>query len=159
MSLNDYITIEGYARLKERLRHLNHIERPEIVRQVVVAREMGDLSENAEYHAAREKQRQIDKEIGYIRKKLDTLKVIDPEQMPKDAIRFGAMVTIKDLENEEVTKYRLVGVDELCDPCDGIVTISIASPIGRSLLGKKQSDVVRVKTPLKERKFKVIRIK
>ena len=159
MNLTEYITKEGFSKLNDRLNYLNQIERPDIVRQVVVAREMGDLSENAEYHAAREKQRQIDKEIGYIKKKLDTLKVIDPDQLPKDAVRFGAFVSVQEVGTDEVTNYRLVGVDEPCDPYNGIITISIASPIGRSLLGKKPNEIASVKTPIGERKLRVIAIK
>jgi len=159
MSDQFYVTIKGLLRLKERLHYLNTVERPEVIKQVVTAREMGDLSENAEYHAARERQRHIDKEINHLRSRISRLKAVDPAQIPKDAVRFGAIVTLKDLHSSEEVRYQVVGVDEVGEPEDGVLPISIASPIGRGLLGKKQGENVTIKVPAGEREFKVLEIK
>ncbi|MBW6516596.1 MAG: transcription elongation factor GreA [Candidatus Cloacimonetes bacterium] len=158
MDLN-YITIKGLIKLKERLQYLNTIERPEVIKQVVTAREMGDLSENAEYHAAKERQRHIDKEINHLRSRISRLKALDPAQIPKDAVRFGAIVSLKDLHNDELMHYQIVGIDEVGDPEDNIHPISIASPIGKGLLGKKPGDTVLIKVPAGEREFNIIEIK
>ncbi len=157
MSNLDYITKQGYVKLRQRLDFLNNTERPDIIKQVVTAREMGDLSENAEYHAAREKQRQIDKEITHLKNRFNKLQVIDPSTMPKDAVRFGAVVRVK--EAEKVMNYRVVGVDEaeFLDDVE-IKPISIASPIGRSLLGSKPGQTVIVKVPRGNIELHVIEI-
>lgn len=155
----NYITINGLLKLKERLQQLNTVERPEVIKQVVTAREMGDLSENAEYHAARERQRHIDKEINHLRSRISHLKALDPLQIPKDAVRFGAIVSLKDMHNEELVQYQIVGVDEVSEPENNIHPISIASPIGRGLLGKKPGELVTIKVPAGERELKVIEIK
>ncbi len=165
MSNADYITKEGLEKLKEKLNRLNLIERPAVVKQVVTAREMGDLSENAEYHAARERQRHIDNEISYIRSRINKLKVIDPAVMPKDAARFGAVVKVNDMDNEGTLIYQLVGADEASEPYTNEITgeqinpVSIVSPIGKSLLGKKKGEIATAIVPIGERKFKVIDIK
>jgi len=159
MSDQFYVTIKGLIRLKERLHYLNTVERPEIIKQVVTAREMGDLSENAEYHAAREKQRHIDKEINHLRSRISRLKAVDPAQIPKDAVRFGAIVTLKDLHSSEEVIYQIVGVDEIGEPESEIHPISIASPIGRGLLSKKQGENVIIEVPAGEREFKILEIK
>jgi transcription elongation factor GreA len=158
MNMN-YITINGLIRLKERLQHLNTVERPEIIKQVVTAREMGDLSENAEYHAAKEKQRQIDKEIGHLRSRISSLKAIDPAEIPKDAIRFGAIVSLKDKQNGETVRYQIVGIDETGETDEGLHQISLASPIGKGLLGKKTGDIVTIRVPAGEHQYEVIEIK
>lgn len=146
MSNLDYITMQGLVKLKQRLEHLNNTERPEIIRQVVTAREMGDLSENAEYHAAREKERMIDKEISHIRRRINQLKVIDTGKLPKDTVRFGAKVKVK--EKNKISEYKIVGIDETNFHKDEDVTpISIASPIGRALIGVKVGETVTIKVP------------
>lgn len=159
MITQNYITIQGLIKLKERLQYLNTVERPEIIKQVVTAREMGDLSENAEYHAAKEKQRQIDKEIGHLKSRISLLKAIDPDQIPKDAVRFGALVTLKDMHSGELTIFRIVGVDEAGETEEEIHHISIASPVGKGLLGKKATEKVIIKVPAGEREFEIIEIK
>jgi transcription elongation factor GreA len=160
MSDFNYITKEGLRRLQDRINHLNLVERPEVIQQVVTAREMGDLSENAEYHAARERQRHIDKEITFLRGRINKLKVIDPNQIPKDAVRFGAIVRIKDVGTDEEIVYQLLGVDETEFYNEkGITSLSIASPIGKYLTGKKIGEVVIIKVPSGEKKFKILEIK
>lgn len=158
MSKQDYITMKGLVKLKKRLDYLNNVERPEVVRQVVKAREMGDLSENAEYHAARERQRHIDKEISHINNRIGKLKVIDPDKLPKDAVRFGAVVEVK--QGDTLKKYRVVGIDETTyQDEDDTNPISIASPIGRSLVGAKKGETIRVKVPRGELNLEVVDIK
>ncbi len=159
MTDQNYITIDGLIKLKERLQHLNTVERPEVIKQVVTAREMGDLSENAEYHAARERQRHIDKEINHLRSRISRLKALDPQQIPKDAVRFGAIVVLKDMHNQEIINYQIVGIDEVGEPENDIHPISIASPIGKGLLGKKAGEKVTIKVPAGEREFDIIEIK
>ncbi|MCB5231145.1 MAG: transcription elongation factor GreA [Candidatus Cloacimonetes bacterium] len=160
MSDFNYITKQGLIRLQERMNHLNLVERPEVVQQVVTAREMGDLSENAEYHAARERQRHIDKEISYIRSRLAKLKVVDPAQVPKDAVRFGAIVRIRDENTSEELVYQLLGVDETEGfSTEGVTPLSIASPIGKYLTGKKVGETTVIRVPSGEKTFKVLEIK
>lgn len=154
----EYITAEGMAHLKKRLKDLAE-ERPKVIEQVVTAREMGDLSENAEYHAARERQRHLENEMGRIQARMGRLKVIDTSTIAKDAIRFGAFVKLLNLtENSEVL-YRLVGVDETYDREDGYLNLSVASPIGKAMTGKRIGNVFVVNVPAGSKKFKVMEIK
>jgi len=154
----EYITMEGLKKLQEKLSHLRDIERPEIIKRVQTAREMGDLSENAEYHAAKDEQRLIDSEIDRINRRLSIIKVLDPSTIAKDAVRFGAYVTISN-ENGEIEKYRLVGVDEVDFNSDNNTTyVSVASPLGAAMIGKKINDDFIVKAPIGDRKYKVLNI-
>lgn len=153
----DYITPEGMQRLQKRVQHLIE-ERPEIINQVVAARELGDLSENAEYHAARERQRNIETELSKLQERIASLKLIDPSTLPKDAVRFGAFVDIVEYPDEVMFHYHLVGVDEVYDRDDEIIQVSVASPLGKALIGKKVHDEVIVKAPKGDRKFKINKI-
>lgn len=154
----DYITPEGMSRLRKRFQLLNDVERPQVVRQIVQAREMGDLSENAEYHAARERQRRIDDEMNHLRSRLGKLQVIDPASVPKDAVRFGALVECRELATDEVLCFRLVGVDETEDWEEGITRVSVASPIGRAMIGVRPGQTFTVKAPVGDRVFEVLSI-
>ena len=154
----NYITREGMRRLHKRMNELIK-ERPDIIKQVVQAREMGDLSENAEYKAARERQRSLENEYNYIKRRIEKLKVVDEVTIPKDAVRFGARVTLKELSNNKILKFRLVGVDEVFDNNDEYERKSIASPIGKPMIGKKVGDHFLVKAPIGEREFEILDIK
>jgi len=154
----EYITKEGMNKLKKRMNELI-IERPSIIKQVVTAREMGDLSENAEYHAARERQKYLENEFNHLKSRISTLQVIDSTKIPKDAVRFGAYVTIEELPNRQISKLRLVGIDEIYQTDDGYERISIASPIGKAIIGKKINEIFVVKAPVGERTFKILDIK
>ena len=134
-------------------------ERPDIIKQIVQAREMGDLSENAEYKAVREKQRNLENEYNYIKRRIEKLQVLDEATIPKDAVRFGARVTLKELSNNKILKIRLVGVDEVFDNNDEYERKSIASPIGKPMIGKKVGDHFLVKAPIREREFEILNIK
>ncbi len=153
----EYITREGMQRLQKRMNELIK-KRSAIIQQVVTAREMGDLSENAEYQAAREKQRDLENEFNRIKSRIAKLQVIDPAEIPKDAVRFGACVTIKEELNNKNKSIRLVGIDEVFETTDGYERLSVASPIGKALIGKKTGDIFTVQTPLGERKFKIMQI-
>ncbi len=145
-------------KLRRRMSNLMENERPAVIKQVQTAREMGDLSENAEYHAARERQRHIDAELERIRRRLSVLQAINPDTIPKDAVRFGAYIEVEDCDSQDKLRYRLVGVDEVEDTEDDLVLISVASPIGRAMVGKKKGESFVVKAPVGDRKMKILKI-
>ena len=155
--MSDYITKEGIIRIQKKIIALQE-ERPFVVEQMQAARELGDLKENAEYHASKEKLRNIDQELTTLNGKVQTLKVIDPDTLSKEAIRFGAYVTLEEKITGDNYKYRLVGIDEIYDRDDGILHTSIASPLGKAMLGKKKNEEFVVKAPVGDRFFKVINI-
>ena len=154
----NYITKEGMQKLHQKMRQLIK-ERPAIIHQISEAREMGDLSENAEYHAARERQRQLENEYNHLKSRTEKLQVIDTSNIPKNAVRFGAFVKIKDLATGEIYKKRIVGPDEIFPANDGYERTSVSSPIGKSMIGKKVGEEFLVKAPVGEREFKVLEIK
>jgi len=154
----NYITKDGMQRLRRRVQELIEA-RAEIIKQVVEAREMGDLSENAEYHAAREKQRYIENEYNHLSKRMGILMVIDPDNLSKDTARFGARICMQDLDNKENIYLQLVGVDEVFKGDDEYERTSILSPRGKAIIGKKAGDIIEVKAPKGTFKFKIISIK
>jgi transcription elongation factor GreA len=154
----NYITKEGMQYLRRRIQKLIK-ERPTVIKQVVTAREMGDLSENAEYHAARERQRFLENEYNHLKKRLDHLQVIDTTNIPKDAVRFGARVLIKELNSDSTRKVRLVGVDEIFETEDEYKRTSILSPVGKPMIGKKIGDKFTVNAPIGKREFEILEIK
>lgn len=135
------LTPEGYEKLKEKLDYLRRVRRPEIVKAIEEARGHGDLSENAEYHAAKDEQGFIEAKIRDLEYKLAHAKVIDPKRIKSDEVKFGATVTIKDCEFGRIVTYKIVGSDE-ADPKNG--SISIESPLARALIGYKVGDSVFV---------------
>jgi transcription elongation factor GreA len=137
------MTPEGHAALTEELAALK-AERPKISQEIGVAREHGDLKENAEYHAAREKQGICEARIAEIEDKLSRAEVIDPSTLSGDKVKFGAIVELEDMDNGKVVTYRLVGPDE-SDIKQG--KISITSPVARALVGREVGDEVRVQAP------------
>lgn len=149
------MTPEGHKKLNEQLKHLKKVERPRIVEAIEVARDHGDLSENAEYDAAKERQQQISQQIKEIEHKLSLAQVIDPSTVEHDKIVFGATVTLHDVSKSEEVSYMIVGVDE-SDISRG--RISIESPIARALIGKEEGDEVVVRTPKGVRDFEVISV-
>lgn len=138
------MTAEGLARLEEELRQLKSEERPSIIRAIAEARAHGDLSENAEYHAARERQSFIEGRIAELESIIPSVEVIDTSRFTGDQVRFGATVTIIDEESEEEKTYRIVGAYE-ADMKQG--SISLSSPLAKALLGKKVGDTVEVPAP------------
>jgi transcription elongation factor GreA len=134
---------EGHRKMSEELKHLKTIERPAVIEAIEVARAHGDLSENAEYHAAKERQGQIEANIAEMDDQLSRAMVIDPTTLGGDKVVFGATVSLKDEENKKV-RYQLVGQAE-ADAKVG--RISFNSPLGRALIGRQKGDEVEVSTP------------
>ncbi|MCF7918417.1 MAG: transcription elongation factor GreA [Candidatus Cloacimonetes bacterium] len=153
----DYITKEGMLRLRKRMQHLIEV-RSEVIKHVVEAREMGDLSENAEYHAAREKQNAVEKEYNHLKKRSSQLMVIDPASISKDSARFGARITMEEVNEGTIVKLQLVGIDEVYTTEDGYERTSILSPRGTALIGKKVGDVITVKAPRGDFSYKILTI-
>nr|WP_319493626.1 transcription elongation factor GreA [uncultured Desulfobacter sp.] len=149
------VTTQGFAALKKELEKLKTVDRPEIIRAIEVARAHGDLSENAEYHAAKERQSFIEGRIGEISYKIGKAKVIDPNSVPKDVIRFASRVLVENLDTEEEQEYMIVGEDE-ADIKKG--KISVTSPLGSALIGKEQGDEAIVQAPGGKRVYEVIDI-
>lgn len=150
-----YITPEGERRLKEELTHLLYTERPRVTKGVAEAAAEGDRSENAEYIYGKKKLREIDKKIEFLTKRLEVLKVVVPEERDDGRAFFGAYVTVEDDEGETL-EYRIVGPDE-ADPDGG--SISMDSPIGRALLGKREGDEVRVVRPKGAAVLSLVRVR
>ncbi|MCU0539842.1 MAG: transcription elongation factor GreA [Desulfobacterales bacterium] len=138
------VTPEGYQAIRRELEKLKRVERPENIRAIEEARSHGDLSENAEYAAAKDRQSFIEGRIGELEYKLASLQVIDPVDLPKDRVVFGSRVLLGNLETGEDVKYQLVGPDE-SDVGNG--RISVASPLGRAMLGRKPGDELIVEVP------------
>ena len=151
------MTRQGYDKLEADLRELKTVDRPQIVKEIEVARAHGDISENAEFHAAKERQSHIEGRIRALEDKLARAQVIDPTgNGAPDSVRFGVTVVLLDVESEEEVTYTLVGEDE-SDIASG--RLSISSPIARALLGKGVDDVVRVQVPKGTREFEVREIR
>ena len=150
------MTRQGYDKLEADLRELKTVERPRIVKEIEVARAHGDISENAEFHAAKERQSHIEGRIRALEDKLARAQVIDPSGPAPETVRFGVTVVLLDAETEEEVTYTLVGEDE-SDIAKGL--LSIGSPIARALLGKTVDDVVRVQVPKGTREFEVREIR
>lgn len=150
------MTPKGHKMLQEKLKFLKQVERPKIVAAIEEARGHGDLSENAEYDIAKERQLQVSQQIKEIEHKLSVAQVIDPSRIESEKIVFGAKVTLADIDNNEHLSYSIVGSDE-SDISLGL--ISIDSPIARALIGKEEGDEVKVKTPKGERMFEVVSIR
>ena len=138
------VTPEGYQAIRKELEKLKRVERPENIRAIEEARSHGDLSENAEYAAAKDRQSFIEGRIGELEYKLAHLQVIDPVDLPKDRVVFGSRVLLGNLETGEDVKYQLVGPDE-SDVGNG--RISVVSPLGRAMLGRKPGDELIVELP------------
>jgi transcription elongation factor GreA len=146
------MTPRGAEKLKEELSRLKE-ERPKISREIGVAREHGDLSENAEYHAAKEKQGLVEARIKDIEDKLSRAEVIDPTSLSGSKVRFGATVKLMNVQTEEETTYKIVGADE-ADINAG--TISVVAPLARALLGKETGDEVKVTLPGGARHYEIV---
>ncbi|MBC7371759.1 MAG: transcription elongation factor GreA [Bdellovibrionaceae bacterium] len=147
------MTARGKALLDAELKRLMLEERPEVIKAIEEARAHGDISENAEYDAAKERQGMIEGRIGDIQGKLAGAEIINPSEIKADRIVFGATVKIVDEESNEKSTYQIVGIDE-ADVKQGM--ISILSPIARSLIGKKVGDVVTVQSPKGDKDYEIL---
>jgi transcription elongation factor GreA len=150
------MTAEGHAALKEELTRLKGVERIQISREIGVAREHGDLRENAEYHAAKEKQGMIEARIAEIEDRIARADVIDTSRMKGDRVAFGAWVTLADADNEAEVTYRIVGADE-ANLDQG--TISVTSPMARALINHEAGDEVKVKAPGGVRTYEIVSVR
>ena len=149
------ITPEGYEALKSELKRLSEVDRKQISKEIGIAREHGDLSENAEYHAAKERQGQIEARIRQLESILSNAEIINPSQMCGERVKFGARVTLEDISSSKITNYRIVGTDE-ADIDKG--TISIAAPLARALINHQVGDEITVRAPGGEKTYEIVEI-
>jgi transcription elongation factor GreA len=149
------MTGRGYQSLMEELKRLKGVERPKIVREIEEARGHGDLSENAEFHAAKERQSLLDAQIREIEDRLARAQVIEISKLSGDKVVFGATVSLADGDTGDKVVYQIVG-DHEAEPKNG--KISISSPVARALIGKSEGDEVQVRTPTGVRSFEILSV-
>jgi len=149
------MTSRGYERLQDELKTLKQVERPQVIKALEEARAHGDLSENAEYHAAKERQSFIEGRVQEIEDKLSRAQVIDVSKLKGKEIKFGATVTLADEDTDEERTYQLVGSDE-ADINDGLM--SITSPLGRALVSKEVGDTIEVETPGGSKSYEIVKV-
>ena len=149
------ITTRGYETLKKELEHLKRVERPANIKAIEEARAHGDLSENAEFEAAKNRQSFIEGRIGELGYKLASADIIDPDELPKDRAVFGCTVLLENIDTGEEIKYQLVGPDE-----SNIEKkrISVSSPLGQAMIGKEPGDEVKLNAPGGKRSYELIEI-
>lgn len=150
------ITREGYDTLRKELEYLKTVERPQNIIAIEEARAHGDISENAEFEAAKERQAFIDGRLKDLAFKLSHAEVVDPDTLPKDRAMFGCTVTVENIDTGESSEYQLVGPDESSIEKG---RISISSPLGKSLIGKKIGDEVSLQAPGGQRHYELIEIR
>lgn len=148
------MTPRGAQKLRDDLARLKE-ERPKISREIGIAREHGDLKENAEYHAAKDRQGMVEAQIKDIEDKLARAEIIDPAKLSGDRVRFGATVKVTNLDTDEETAYQIVGADE-ADINQGM--ISVSAPLARALIGKSIGDEVVVTLPAGKRRYEIAEI-
>jgi transcription elongation factor GreA len=150
------MTAAGYAALEAEVKQLKTVERPRIIKAIAEARAHGDLSENAEYHAAKEQQGMNEARVADLEDKLSRADVIDVSKLSGDTVKFGAVVRIVDEDTEDELAYQIVG-DFEADVKGG--KIAINSPISRALIGKRKGDVVEVSTPRGHKSYEILEVK
>ena len=150
------MTPEGYERLKEELQKMKSVDRLENVKDIEEALDHGDLSENAEYHAAKEKQAHIAGKIAQLEDRIAGAQVIDNTDQPGDKVRFGATVVLEDIDSGDEVTYQIVGEHE-ADAKEG--RISVTSPVARALMNREPGDEVNVRVPKGSREFEVLEIR
>ena len=150
------MTSRGLNRLQEELKTLKSVERPSVIRALEEARAHGDLSENAEYHAAKERQAFIEGRVAELEDKIARAEVIDVSKLTGNVVRFGATVTLVDEDTDEKATYQIVGEDE-ADIKDR--RLSITSPLARALIGKKVGDSVEVSTPRGHKSYEIVKVR
>ena len=148
------MTPQGAQKLRDELARLKE-ERPKISREIGIAREHGDLKENAEYHAAKDRQGMVEAHIKDIEDKLARAEIIDPSKLSGDRVRFGAHVTVTNLDTDEETVYQIVGADEADI---NVGKISVSAPLARALIGKSIGDEVLVNLPAGKRRYEIAEI-
>ena len=150
------MTGPGLVRLEEELRHLKSVERPSIIRAIAEARSHGDLSENAEYHAARERQSFIEGRVIELEEIVSAAEVIDPALLSGDHVKFGAHIRLVDEETEKEASYQIVGVHEADIKAS---RLSISSPLAKALIGKKVGDTISVPAPGGDRTYEILAVR
>lgn len=149
------MTAEGHSAMMDEVKHLKSVERPRIIKAIEEARSHGDLSENAEYHAAKEQQGWTEARVAELEDKLSRAEIIDISKLSGDTVMFGAKVTLIDEETDEKTAYQIVGEFE-ADVRKG--KISVSSPIARAIIGKKKGDSVEVNTPGGGKSYEIAKV-
>jgi transcription elongation factor GreA len=150
------MTLDGYNRIESELKRLKSVERPEIIKAIAAAREHGDLSENAEYHAARERQAFIEGRVGELEEKIRYAEIIDVKTLSGKDIKFGATVKLVDEETDEESVFQIVGEHE-ADIKEG--RLAITSPLARALITKRVGDSVEVKTPKGHKSYEILAVR
>jgi transcription elongation factor GreA len=150
------VTRAGYDKLKAELENLEHVEMPKVALRIAEARSEGDLSENAEYHGARETQGMLQAKINLLRDKLSRAQIIDTSKLPKDVVVFGATVVVKDLDFDDEETFILVGAGEEDYDAGKIL---VTSPLAQGLLQKKVGDRVEIAVPAGTMKFEILEIR
>jgi len=149
------MTAVGYNRLQEELKRLKTVDRPTIIRAIAEARDHGDLAENAEYHAARDRQSFIEGRLAEIEDKIARAEIIDVSKLSGSVIKFGAKVTLADEETDEEQTFQIVGEDE-SDISQG--RLSVTSPLARALIGKRTGESVEVAAPRGAKSYEVVTV-
>ena len=149
------MTDEGYQSLDEELRRLKTVERPAVIAAISEAREHGDLSENAEYHAAKDRQGWIEGRIAEIEDKLSRAQVIDVSKLSGKQVKFGATVTVVDEDTEDESRYQIVGEHEANIK---LGRLSLTSPLARGMIGKAVGDVVEINTPGGVKSYEILKV-
>jgi transcription elongation factor GreA len=149
------MTLDGFERLEEELKRLKTVERPEIIKAIATAREHGDLSENAEYHAAKERQSFNEGRISEIESKIANAEIIDVSKLSGKIVKFGAKIKLTDEDTDEDSAYQIVGEHE-ADINNGF--LSINAPLARALIGKTVGDYVEVVTPKGSKGYEIIKV-
>jgi transcription elongation factor GreA len=150
------MTEAGHAAMMDEIKHLKSVERPRIIRAIEEARSHGDLSENAEYHAAKEQQGWIEARVAELEDKISRAEVIDISRLSGDTVKFGARVTLIDEDTDDEAIYQIVGEFE-ADVKQG--KISISSPIARAIIGKRKGDSVEVSTPGGGKSYEIVKVR
>jgi transcription elongation factor GreA len=149
------MTADGYTRLEDELRHLRSVARPEVIRAIAEAREHGDISENAEYHAARERQSFIEGRVAELEDKISRAEIIDVSKLTGKQVKFGATVTLIDEDTDEKTVYQIVGEDEADIKAK---RLAVTSPLARALVGKSVGDTVEVSAPGGSKQYEIAKV-
>lgn len=149
------ITRKGYEALKAELERIKKVDRPQNIDAIEEARAHGDLSENAEYEAAKDRQQFINARIGELEYKLGNAEIIDPDKLPRDRVVFGSRVLLENIDTGEGVEYQLVGPDE-SDIAQG--RISVSSPLGQAIIGKRPDDEITIQAPGGKRVYELVEI-
>ena len=150
-----YLTRNGYEKLIQELEYLKKIKRKEITKSIAHARSLGDLKENAEYHAAKEAMAYNEKRVSELEDKLSRVEIIDENSVASDAVYIGSKVKLVDLDTDQEVKYILVGQDE-ADPMNDL--ISVISPVGKAILGHKKGDTIEINVPAGILRYEIVEI-